>query len=804
MTERSLYACLAMLIGWLFWGAAAAAQEPVQPPCALCLAVTIAPGQSLLLPERLHGLTVLVRGQDAAVEAIQRTVGLIQEHGGRPGVLMSLPREGAVEDRLYRLKLRVTEIRARLGGGVLVAFAGSPVPELEGYADVLVGQGGTTSLSIPVWPLLDAPDLPRALAATTRGGVEHWVFTIPDDVIEGRNVLEELASLAAPPPDAFTGDVEVRGARRLTADEIVARHQTAARRQTALVSRTISTGTLALTFEAPGFPAPVSITAETIIYTSPERTELEQRSIRVNGMAFRADGLPRLPILEPERAAAPPLAITLTNVYRYRLAGEARVNGVRCYTVLFEPVDSDASLFAGRAWIAMDDFAMVRVAAAQTGLRGAIVSSEQVDDFREAAPGVWLLARSDVRQVYEGAAHRTPIHRLLTIARHDIDPPDFDARLQAAYASPTIMLRDTPEGYRYLKRERAASSTGAGEPPVVVQVAERATRVRTLAAGVIVDPNISVPLPFAGLSYVDFDLFGTGTQLNAFFGGSYGQLAFSIPSLGGTRWQLAGRAFAIATSYNDRSFRDGQEVYDENLQQRPAHASAWFIRPLSPRISVRLGYDLDYTRLARSDTTAPGFIVPADQVVHAALLSLEGQRDGWAGSLWWNPARRAGWRRWGRTTTEGAREQSGFQQYGANVSRTSTVRPGLVSRLEVAVMGGEDLDRFSRYSFGTFDNRLRGYPSALVRYDRGGVVRATVAWAAGGLVRLDGFVDAAFVRDRGFGRAFRNYTGLGAALEAPLPFGILGAVEWGYGVRGLNADGSRGTHVVRVSAFKIF
>src|SRR4029079_3711185 len=128
----------------------------------------------------------------------------------------------------------------------------------------------------------------------------------------------------------------------------------------------------------------------------------------------------------------------------------------------------------------------------------------------------------------------------------------------------------------------------------------------TLAVGVIVDPNISVPLPFAGLSYVDFDLLGTGTQLSALFGGTYGQLAFSAPSLGGTRWQLAGRAFGIASSYNDRAFVEGREVYAENIRQRPAQASIWLLRSLTPRISVRLGYDIDYTRLARGDSTAPG------------------------------------------------------------------------------------------------------------------------------------------------------------------------------------------------------
>jgi hypothetical protein len=127
-----------------------------------------------------------------------------------------------------------------------------------------------------------------------------------------------------------------------------------------------------------------------------------------------------------------------------------------------------------------------------------------------------------------------------------------------------------------------------------------------------------------------------------------------------------------------------------------------------------------------------------------------------------------------------------------------------VTRVEAAIMGGSDLDRFSRYAFGTFDNRLRGYPSALVRYDRGGVVRGAVAWSAARVVRLDGFLDVAFVRDRGFGRGVRNYTGVGFAAEAPAPFGLLAAVEWGYGFRGLNADGGRGTHVVRVSAYKMF
>jgi hypothetical protein len=560
---------------------------------------------------------------------------------------------------------------------------------------------------------------------------------------------------------------------------------------------------MTLTFEAPGFPAPVTIASETVIYTAPERTELEQRSVRVNGIEFRGSGVPRLPIIEPERVVSPPLAITLSDLYRYRLDGEDTRNGVRCYVVAFTPVDPNASLFSGRAWIAMDTFAMLRVAAAQTRLRGAIVSSEQVDDFREAAPGIWLLEQSDVRQIYEGPGHRTPIHRLLRLTTHEVNPSNFDARLQSAYASPSVMLRDTAEGYRYLKRDAPRTTEGGQPVAIVPQLAPRAASVRTLAAGVIIDPNISVPLPFAGLSYVNFDLFGTGTQLNAFFGGSYLQAAFSTPSVGGSRWQLAGRAFGIATSYNDRSFRGGAEIYDENLRQRPAHVSAWLLRPLTPRLSLRLGYELDYTRLQAAPETTQDFAVPSDQVLHGARLALDGQRAGWAGSLWWNPARRSGWEPWGRPGDYDPSHRT-LQRYGATLTRSMPLTSRAVARVEGAIMAGTRLDRFSRYAFGTFDNRLRGYPSALIRYDRGAVLRAAVAWPITRFARLDGFVDTAYVRDRGFGTDYRNYTGVGAAIETPAPLGLLTSVEWGYGFRGVNADGGRGTHVIRVSAFKVF
>jgi hypothetical protein len=857
MTKRRLYAvaefgaAIVMLAAVFLLPAPLAAAALQNADCPSCIALSITPAAATGLPPQLDGREVFIRLLPGSEPAVIDALMEVERKGGRPALAFAIPGEpvvpagararvrrvlvpaGAWQDEnpdlfAFALKRRLTGIRAAIDVTTPLGLAVDARTltmlmsrDLSSYVDFVVATDpvATPPAAIELWRTLPGTpaSVKEVLESTRAPETTHWLWQLPDDPAMAGALAAELARVPAPAsadpqpqaasPDRFAAGVDVVAARSLTVDEIVARHQAAAARQAAAIRTLIATGTLTLSFEAPGFPAPVTIGSETTIFTSAGITEIEQRAIRINGIAFRGSAVPRLPIIEPERVASPPLAITLSDVYRYQLNGRETIDGILCYTVGFEPdpsrPDKSRPLFRGQAWIAADSFAMIKVSAAQTGLRGPIVASEQTDEFTQSQPGLWTLMRSDVRQMYEGAAHRTPIHRVLAIVSTEINASDFSSRQERAYGSASLMLRDTPEGYRYLKRGSATPSDPPGE--TVPTVSGRATRVRTLAAGVIIDPNISVPLPFAGLSYVDFDFLGTRTQVNAFFGGTYGQFAFSAPSLGGSRWQFAGRGFAIASSYNDRSFSEGRERYEENIRQRPAQVAFWFLRPLTPRISLRAGYDLDYTHLTAGPATAREFAVPADQVVHAARFSLDVQRGGWNGSVWWNPARRSGWRGWGRVgSADYEAPRTSFQRYGVSVARSRVINPRLVARVEGAWMSGSGLDRFSRYSFGTFDNRLRGYPSALIRYDRGAVLRTALAWSANKLIRIDGFVDSAVVHDPGFGRGLRNYTGFGAALEAPAPFGTLVAIEWGYGVRGVNSNGTMGTQVLRLSGYKVF
>jgi hypothetical protein len=443
---------------------------------------------------------------------------------------------------------------------------------------------------------------------------------------------------------------------------------------------------------------------------------------------------------------------------------------------------------------------MVRLETLQTGLRAPIVSSEQWDVFRAVPLGadvVWLPWRSEVHQVYEGPGHRTPVDRLLRLDRLEPNPADFDARRAAAHASPSIMVAETGAGLRYLRREDAAGDAAGPRRAV----ADGGSRLRTVAAGVLVDPGISRPLPFAGLGYLDLDFLGTGAQVNGFFGGAFAQFAWTVPSLSGSRWQAQGSGFTVLASYNDRAFIGGVERYEENLRQRPARMTAGLARPLG-RARLRVDYELDYTRLARAETTAVEFVVPPSPVVHGVRVAIEAQRGPWSLAAWWNGARRQRWDAWGLPGSSPT--DAGFQRFGASAGRGFVTSSRTAARVDAAWMGGRGLDRFSRYAFDGFQNRLRGYPGAAIRYDRGAVAHGVFMWNAGRGLRLDAFLDAARVRDPGLGPRSRTYVGLGAALEAPLPSQALAAVEWGYGLQARGPAGETGAHVLRLTVYKLF
>jgi hypothetical protein len=519
--------------------------------------------------------------------------------------------------------------------------------------------------------------------------------------------------------------------------------------------------------------------------------------LRLNGVPVPsgAEAIPRLPIVEAPPVTVDPLAPGSETSYRHRLLAEFdRAAGVRAYVVVFEPLAK--GLPRGRAWIAEDDFGLVRLDAMRSGLAGPIVSSRRSDEYRrvEVEDGTaWLPERLALSEAYEAAGHRTPVERVTTLRSHEVDPPSFDARRRAAHASPSVLIAAVDGRLQYLRRERPAS-----DAPPLRAAAGRATRLWTLAAGVLDDPGIDGVLPYAGVGYADLDLLGTGTQLSAFAAGPFVQLAWS-----GTtgRVGLRAKAFASLVEYNDRSFRGGVERYDENVRQRPATASLEAVKAAG-RVRLRAAYEVARPSLRRGPDTAAAFVTPASPIVHGLRVGADGEIGPWMVGAWASAARRSTWSAWGRGE-EAADDARAYERAGVDVARSFVLGRRLTARVDAAAMAGRGLDRFSRFSFDGLENRVHGAPLASIRFDRGLVLRSALSASLARGVRADLFADAALVRDPTLGEGARAFPGCGAALQAALPGATSLAVEWGYGPRSRDAGGRAGAHVWRLTAYKI-
>ena len=743
-----------------------------------------------MTPGTLEGVQLLVTGPPPP-----DTVGA---NGASAAVLVSPAAGASVAEIVFAARTAITALRAeRPELQVAIDAAafesrGVPLDDLRAYVDAVIGE---TWMRLPA---VSTPTVDALVAAS---------LTPPSDVAQGRGaerVLLPVTRIDWRAVEQFAArrptQVDVTGARRLSVAEIVARYQAQQRRQEAIVRSTIADGTTTLLFEVPDFAAPITITAETTIFRDGSAVNIEERNIRVNGAAIAggsAQSPPQLPLIEAQRISTPPLTITLDDAYRYALDGEEDVAGARCYVVGFEPRAAERGLARGRAWISADNFTLRRLETIQRDLRGAIVSSDQVEEFGPftvARATVWLPIETRIFQSYEGAGFHTPIHRTIATPRYVVNDAGFAARLREALTSNNVMLRETPEGLRYLTR-------GSGDDARSVASGGSHT-IRSVIGGVIVDPNISVPLPYAGISYINLDVRGSGAQLNVFFGGVFGQVSWTLPSIAGTKWQAHGSGFGIAAHYSDRVFRSGREQFPESLLEQAQWATVGVLRSLTPRLRAIVDYAFDVTTLDRTSDTRQAFVVPPAVVDHGMVVALEADRGPWTLRGWWNPVRRQGWRPWGLPGTFSASTRD-YQRYGARLTRTVALHSRLSSRLEMAWMSGHDLDRFSRFGFDSFDNPLHGYPTAAIRYDRGAIVRTATAWSGHGW-RIDGFGDAALVHDPGWTSALRAYPGVGAGVESAGPFRTLLSLEWGYGFKGIQEDGHVGTQTLRVTVYRGF
>jgi hypothetical protein len=587
-------------------------------------------------------------------------------------------------------------------------------------------------------------------------------------------------------------EVETSGTRELTAEEIVARYQEVQRTEDDRLERWIADARIDYhaKFAQGGSTVDVSIDAR-YFWERGAELEWEETGYRVNGNRVRWDKFPEIPLIQPEKVFTLPLDLTLDRTYRYRRVGREAIDGRDAYVLEFSPTDHapGTSLYHGRVWIDAQGFWRVKIALLQTGLESPVLSNEEVDHYAArldpSGTTFRLLERTNGQQNWSVGGRTVVVRREVTFARYDVNPApaEFEAQRRAAYASDHKMVRDTPDGIRYLARNADGSRS----------VKPVDSNQWFAAAGAFRDASSDGVVPFAGANYFDYDLAGKDIQINALLGGVLYLVTASKPDIGhGTSATVD--AFASAIHFSDQVFV-GQEGLDtETVDERPQRLGLHFGFPLRPYLRLNLGLGLAFRQyddnedsnaaLAAYNVAHPGqnvrFVLPEDHRTLGPEVELEFNRKGWtirADASW---DERSDWAAFGpfddtsatfvrfdpqtATYVPSAPEpvEERFALYSATVFREWLLPAFQKLRVEGHWLDGSRQDRFSSYQFSLFgEDRLNGFAGTGVRFDRGWIGRGGWSFNLFEAIRFDAVVETAGVRERGAPDRSSSFTGAG-------------------------------------------
>jgi hypothetical protein len=579
--------------------------------------------------------------------------------------------------------------------------------------------------------------------------------------------------------DVYGERSEVTADRRLTVDEVIARHQARQRMQDALVKNYIAGARLAQHFRPNAADPGYDVATENRYFVAGGEVEWEELSFSVNGSRWGADR-PPFPLLQPEKVLSLPLQLRFDDGYRYRLDGHDRIAGYDCYVVRFEPVRNDAALYRGTVWIDDTSFARIRVQAVQGGLSAPVVSNEEIQQYSppvmvDGQP-VFLLHGMTAQQIMMIAGRNILVEKSVAFEDVRVNVAEFAGERAEARSSDRIMFRETDRGLRYYTKQ--------GDARVI---SDRPTQsVKAMAMGVTIDPSYAFPLPIFGINYLDFNFGGPNSQLAVLFAGVLAAGNIQRPKLGSTPFDASVDFFGIAVPSSDRVYSASGERTAERVMTWPLSTGLNLGWQYTPFQKVTAQYQFRFDGYVRDPTTSAAFQVPSSTVTNGIGAAWEYRRGGYSLVLNGAKFRRATWQAWGLS---GAAESSesvslrDYIKYSGSLSRDFYFNAFHKIHLNTAWFGGQDLDRFAKYQFGMFDDtRLHGVPGSGVRFDQLSMVRGSYSLNILDQYRLDLFAEHAWGRETGIDVDWQKILGLGVAVNFRAPKSTIFRADFGRSV----------------------
>lgn len=525
-----------------------------------------------------------------------------------------------------------------------------------------------------------------------------------------------------------------------------------------------------------------------------------------NGVKWRRDKFPQLPIIQPEKAAALPLEILFTKEYRYRLRGTEEVEGRDCWVIDFAPINTEPGrvLAQGTVWVDREIYARVKTRAVQVGLEGEDLSNEDTVFFvpidENGAPAAWsreayiLPLRSTGQQILSILNSVTRVERETELQVTAINAATFEEVREAKLASSVTMVRDTDDGMRYLNVDEETGER-------VVQK-EFDTNHLFLVGGAFYDAGRDFPIPLAGVNYLARKWRGRDIQVNGFFAGPLLIGNIAKPRLGKTKWDLGASVFGFFIGGDEKVYRDGNEVLNEEIESGANGRLNLFVgHPLGDFFKVDLRLGMRWDSFDRADNTAEEFVLPQDTLTQIYETTLQYNRKGYNVTFEGSFNQRQDWEFWGLPgNTDFDPEQEDYIQWRLSASKTWWLKKFQKIGVSADHLNGSDLDRFSKWDFNFFStSRVAGYQAGLVTADRANVLHLLYGFEIGEAFRVQFQGDTAWVTD--------TFNGLNNELLAGVSLNGTVIGPWGTIVNfdlGVPVEGPADDFVVFVAFLKLF
>lgn len=508
-----------------------------------------------------------------------------------------------------------------------------------------------------------------------------------------------------------------------------------------------------------------------------EWPELLQKEVRLNGVKAKLAGEVQLPLIESRQSVSLPVALGMTERYRYRDGGAA---GPGRRLLRFEPVSADPLAYTGELEVEEATGKVLIERRERMDMPGTVKSEREILTYGAVAPGTWRPVAVQTFERWVSADGVIQVQRRFTYRDFQLNGDRFEADRSAARESRATMLKVTPEGARYFTRQEDGSRRIEEQPR---------SSGRALAGVLLVDPGLSPPaVPLGGLLYFDYNAFGKGVQVNALTAILFNTASVAVPRGLGS-FDVSANATAMLLKGTERPVVNGGLSARDGVGRRFGMLGLELGRDLGAGFRLEGRGDFEYDAFSEGDSKyrTPGYALPPSGLTRIGTLQ---------GSWLFRGFQLRAFHGWGRRpegsygTPENPQtvpEGGDFRRWGGSLGLDREVNPGFWFHGEAGWAGGRAFDRFRALDVGGLGGvvRIAGIRANAISADQVTYAKTGLTVPTGPSLRLSLSLEYARARSLDDHRA---YGVSGAGITGDLPgFWWFTAVRVDLGV-GLRSD----------------